>query len=78
MALILWLKNSKLTQLVVAIIGAIVVGKLIELFGAKRGRAEAKAERNEQRINDVHNAKQDYQDAENQTDDDLTDRLTRD
>lgn len=78
MNILLWLKNLKVAKWIAAIIGALGLAKLIELSGARRREAELKAERNEQRINDVHNAKQDYQDAEKQTDDDLTDRLTRD
>jgi len=77
MALMLWLKSSRLGRWLGMAIAAIGFLKLVEGFGAKRREAELKAEQNEQRLKESQLAKQDLYNAENQTDADLAGRLTR-
>lgn len=77
MSVLLWLKSSRLGRWLGMAIAAIGFLKLVEAFGAKRGKAELKATQNEQRLKETQLAKQDYQNAKSQTDDDLAARLTR-
>lgn len=77
MGLIAWIKGSKIARWIGAAVAAVGLLKFIELMGANRGRAELSAEQNEQRVKDAQTAKQDYNDANSQTDADLDDRLTR-
>jgi len=77
MNILLWLKGSKLARWSGFAILAAGLLKLLEAMGARRGKAELKAEQNEQRLKESQLAKQDLYNAENQTDADLVGRLTR-
>ena len=74
---LLWLKGSKLARWTGFAILAAALLKVLEAMGARRGKAELMAKQNEQRLKETQLAKQDYNDAKSQTDDDLADRLTR-
>ncbi|NOR63266.1 MAG: hypothetical protein GQ535_12330 [Rhodobacteraceae bacterium] len=78
MALIIWLKSSKLARWLGMVFAALGFLKLIEGMGARRGKAELKAEQAVERLKETQLAKQDYDDAKSQTDASLIDRLTRD
>jgi len=77
MSILLWLKGSKIARWTGFAILAAGLLKLLEAMGARRGKAELLADQTEERLKETQRAKQDYSDAKTQTDDDLSDRLTR-